>query len=104
MSGGNYKESIRQSVARIVKYSKSEIDEGNILLATVERVYTDVLDLNTFGTMSVTIQPSGIVIPDIPLNAHVNNDGSTGVSGKYTFPKPKSDVFLILNIKNGVEF
>ena len=72
------RESIVQSIARIVKHRKSEIDEGNIILATVEVVYSDILDLGTFGTMEVTLQPSEIVIPDIPLNAHPNNDGTTG--------------------------
>lgn len=102
--GGNHKESIAQSIARIVKHRKSEIDEGNIILATVEVVYSDILDLDTFGTMEVTLQPSEIVIPDIPLNAHLNNDGTTGVSGKYTFPKVGSDVVLIMDYRNGHEF
>ena len=102
--GGNNKESIRQSIARIVRYSKSEIDEGNIILATVDDVFSDVLDTATFGTMNVTLQPSEVQIPSIPLNAHINDDGSTSISGKYTFPKVNSDVFLILDYKNGVEY
>lgn len=97
-------ESIAQSIARIVKHRKSEIDEGNVVLATVEAVYSDVLDLDTFGTMEVLLQPSEITIPDVPLNTHLNNDGTVGVSGKYTFPKVGSDILLILDYRNGQEF
>lgn len=102
--GGDNRESIAQSIARIVKHRKSEIDEGNIIIATVKEVYSDILDLDTFGTMDVILQPSEIEIPEIQLNAHVNNDGTTGISGKYTFPKVGSDIILIMDYRNGHEF
>lgn len=102
--GGDNRESIAQSIARIVKHRKSEIDEGNIIIATVKEVYSDILELDTFGTMDVILQPSEIEIPEIQLNAHVNNDGTTGISGKYTFPKVGSDIILIMDYRNGHEF
>tara|TARA_R110000744_G_scaffold7342_7_gene25381 strand:- start:6137 stop:7087 length:951 start_codon:yes stop_codon:yes gene_type:complete len=92
------KKSIVDSLARIMKFNYKEIAEDQIILARVVTVYSDILDPETFGTMDCYDEKNKIEIPDIPLNAHINDDGTSGISGKYTFPKVGSDIYLALDI------
>ena len=92
------KKSIADSISRIIKFNYKEIAEDQIILARVVTVYSDILDPDTFGTMDCYDEVNKIEVPDVPLNAHINDDETVGVSGKYTFPKVGSDVYLSLDI------
>jgi hypothetical protein len=88
------KNSIADSLATIIKHKYAEISDDDILICTVSVTYSDLLSEDQFGTMDVIDNKTNVLIPDIPLNAHINDDGTTGISGKYTFPKVGSDVYL----------
>jgi hypothetical protein len=92
------KQSIADSISRIIKFNYKEVAEDQIILARVVTVYSDILDPDTFGTMDCYDEVNKIEVPDVPLNAHINDDETVGVSGKYTFPKVGSDVYLSLDI------
>ena len=92
------KKSIADSISRIIKFNYKEVAEDQIILARVVTVYSDILDPDTFGTMDCYDEVNKIEVPDVPLNAHINDDETVGVSGKYTFPKVGSDVYLSLDI------
>ena len=91
------KKSIADSLTRIIKYNHKDIIEDQIILARVVTVYSDILDTDTFGTMDCYDERGQIDIIDVPLNAHINDDGTSGISGKYTFPKVNSDIYLMLD-------
>ena len=103
MVGREAKKSIADSLARIIKFNYKDIAEDNIILARVTSVYSDILDTDTFGTMDCYDEINKIEVVDVPLNAHINDDGTNGVSGKYTFPKIGSDIYLALDITGNKE-
>jgi len=69
-------------------------------VARVATVYSDIVnDSDLFGTMDCYDEKNQIDIFDVPLNAHINDDGTSGFSGTYQFPKVGSAVYLALDIK-----
>lgn len=101
--GSNSISSIRKSILRIAEQGFDDISGDLIIVATVKETFSDVADLDTFGTMTCFDNKSKIEVSDVPLNAHINDDGSTGVSGKYTFPKVGSDVYLVRDVDDNHE-
>lgn len=103
MKKGNAKKSIADSLTRIIKYNYKDIAEDQIIVARVVSVNSDILVPDTFGTMDCYDEKNQIDIFEVPLNAHINDDGTTGISGKYTFPKVGSDIFLVADIRANKE-
>tara|TARA_R110000764_G_scaffold113735_4_gene200844 strand:- start:146 stop:982 length:837 start_codon:yes stop_codon:yes gene_type:complete len=95
---GNAIQSIRKSILRIAEQGYDQISGDAVIIATVTETFSDALDTETFGTMTCFDNKSKIEIDEIPLNAHICDDGSTALSGKYTFPKIGSDVYLLRDV------
>ena len=102
-NGSNSISSIRKSILRIAEQGYDDISGDSIIVARVTETFSDVVDTETFGTMTCFDSKSKIEIGDIPLNAHIGDDGSTSISGKYTFPKVGSDVYLLRDVDDNHE-
>jgi hypothetical protein len=101
--GINAIQSLRNSVLRIVEQGFDEVSGDAVIVATVKETFSDVMELDTFGTMSCFDNKSKIDIFDVPLNAHLTDDGTTSISGSYTFPKIGSDVYLLRDVDDNHE-
>lgn len=100
---GNAIQSIRESLLRVVEHGYDQVSGDAIIIATVTETFSDALDIETFGTMTCFDNKSKIEIDEIPLNAHIGDDGNTALSGKYTFPKIGSDVYLLRDVDDAHE-
>jgi len=100
---GNAIQSIRESLLRVVEHGYDQVSGDAIIIATVTETFSDALDTETFGTMTCFDNKSKIEIDEIPLNAHIGDDGNTALSGKYTFPKIGSDVYLLRDVDDAHE-
>jgi len=93
-NSGDYRKSIRDSLKRITKLNYYKVDDSEIRMCTVVAVYDDDSELDTFGTIDVIDDADGLEYFGVPVNAHINDDETIGVSGSYTFPKVNSAVIL----------
>jgi hypothetical protein len=96
---GKATKSIADSLTRIIKLNYKDVSEDQIVVARVVTVYSDILNPDLFGTMDCYDEKNQIDIFDVPLNAHINDDGTSGFSGTYQFPKVGSAVYLALDVK-----
>lgn len=93
-TSSDYRKSIGDNLGRIIKNKFHKVDDSEVRVCTVVAVYSDILTPETFGTIDVIDDLDGSEYFGVPVNAHINDDGTAGISGKYTFPKIKSAVIL----------
>lgn len=93
-TSSDYRKSIGDNLGRIIKNKFHKVDDSEVRVCTVTAVYSDILSPETFGTIDVLDDFDGSEYFGVPVNAHINDDGTAGISGKYTFPKIKSAVIL----------
>ena len=93
-TSSDYRKSIGDNLGRIIKNKFRKVDDSEVRVCTVVAVYSDILTPETFGTIDVIDDLDGSEYFGVPVNAHINDDGTAGISGKYTFPKIKSAVIL----------
>jgi len=92
---GNYTKSIEDSLVRIIKANFGKIDNDSIIICTVQNVYSDESDLNTYGTFDAIDLFDETQYLGISVNAHINEDGTTTFGGEYKFPKIGSEVCIV---------
>ena len=90
----DYRKSIQDSLNRITKHKYHKVDDSELRICTVVAIYDDDTALDTFGTIDITDDSDGTEYFGVAVNAHINDDNTVGLGGKYTFPKLQSTIML----------